>query len=108
MKQLIIAFVAMTVMAMNANAQNNDESQTFRRMSCFLELTEEQTEPVRISMEQFSTAMARQGDFWSVRKSVARHKKQMKRILSKQQYDKYEDIFNLTLRNNVRLHFARS
>ena len=45
--------------------------------------------------------------FRSANKIVDRHKKQMKQILSDKQYKKYEEIFDLTVRNTVKINIER-
>ena len=111
---MMIALVAMFVMTMSANAQSNDQSLMFKRMSCYLELTEGQMESVKTSMTQLSNSLEalsldqrRFGKFRAANKIVAHHKKQMKHILSEEQYNKFEEIFDLTIANTVKINVAR-
>ena len=114
MKKIIFAIVAMLVMTMSANAKSNDSSVFFKRMSCYLELDKNQMETVKVSMAEFNNAMeslsqkrGRGMGFRSANKIVDRHKKQMKQILSDKQYKKYEEIFDLTVRNTVKINIER-
>ena len=104
----------MLVMTMSANAKSNDSSVFFKRMSCYLELDKNQMETVKVSMAEFNNAMeslsqkrGRGMGFRSANKIVDRHKKQMKQILSDKQYKKYEEIFDLTVRNTVKINIER-
>ena len=114
MKKIIFAIVAMLAMTMSANAKSNDSSVFFKRMSCYLELDKNQMETVKVSMAEFNNAMeslsqkrGRGMGFRSANKIVDRHKKQMKQILSDKQYKKYEEIFDLTVRNTVKINIER-
>ena len=114
MKKMIFAIVAMLVMTMSANAKSDDSSVFFKRMSCYLELDKNQMETVKVSMAEFNNAMeslsqkrGRGMGFRSANKIVDRHKKQMKQILSDKQYKKYEEIFDLTVRNTVKINIER-
>ena len=114
MKKIIFAIVAMLVMTMSANAKSNDSSVFFKRMSCYLELDKNQMETVKVSMAEFNNAMeslsqkrGRGMGFRSANKIVDRHKKQMKQILSDKQYKKYEEIFDLTVRNTIKINIER-
>ena len=114
MKKIIFAIVAMLVMTMSVNAKSNDSSVFFKRMSCYLELDKNQMETVKVSMAEFNNAMeslsqkrGRGMGFRSANKIVDRHKKQMKQILSDKQYKKYEEIFDLTVRNTVKINIDR-
>jgi len=114
MKKIIFAIVAMLVMTMSANAKSNDSSVFFKRMSCYLELDKNQMETVKVSMAEFNNAMeslsqkrGRGMGFRSANKIVDRHKKQMKQILSDKQYKKFEEIFDLTVRNTVKINLDR-
>ncbi|MBO4482704.1 MAG: hypothetical protein J5735_02700 [Prevotella sp.] len=114
MKKIIFAIVAMLVMTMSVNAKSNDSSVFFKRMSCYLELDKNQMETVKVSMAEFNNAMeslsqkrGRGMGFRSANKIVDRHKKQMKQILSDKQYKKYEEIFDLTVRNTVKINIER-
>jgi len=114
MKKMMIALVAMFVMTMSANAQSNDQSLMFKRLNCYLELTESQIEPVMVSMRQFNSSMedlskkGRGMRFMAADKIVECHKKQMKNILSEKQYQKFEEMFNLTISNTIKINMARS
>ena len=114
MKMMIFALVAMFAMTMSVNAKSNDASLFFKRMSCYLELDKNQMETVKVSMAQFNESMEslthQRGHgrgFKSVNNIVDRHKKQMKQILSDKQYKKYEEIFDLTVRNTVKINIDR-
>ena len=114
MKKMIFALVAMFAMTMSVNAKSNDASLFFKRMSCYLELDKNQMETVKVSMAQFSESMEslthQRGHgrgFKSVNNIVDRHKKQMKQILSDKQYKKFEEIFDLTVRNTAKINFDR-
>ena len=114
MKKMIFALVAMFAMTMSVNAKSNDTSMFFKRMSCYLELDKNQMETVKVSMAEFNESMealshkrGRGMGFRSANKIVDRHKKQMKQILSDKQYKKYEEIFDLTFRNTVKLNIER-
>ena len=114
MKKIIFAIVAMLAMTMSVNAKSNDSSVFFKRMSCYLELDKNQMETVKVSMAEFNNAMeslsqkrGRGMGFRSANKIVDRHKKQMKQILSDKQYKKYEEIFDLTVRNTVKINIER-
>ena len=115
MKKMIFALVAMFAMTMSANAKsNNDASLFFKRVSCYLELDKNQMETVKVSMAQFNESMESLSQhrghgrgFRAANKIVDRHKKQMKQILSDKQYKKYEEIFDLTVRNTVKINIDR-
>lgn len=113
MKKMIFAIVAMFVMTMSVNAKSNDSSVFFKRMSCYLELDKNQMETVKVSMAEFNNAMENlsqkrsRGMGFKSAKIVDRHKKQMKQILSDKQYKKYEEIFDLTFRNTVKINIER-
>ena len=114
MKKMIFALVAMFAMTMSVNAKSNDSSLFFKRMSCYLELDKNQMETVKVSMAQFNESMEslthQRGHgrgFKSVNNIVDRHKKQMKQILSDKQYKKFEEIFDLTVRNTAKINFER-
>ena len=111
---MIFAIVAMFVMTMSVNAKSNDTSMFFKRMSCYLELDKNQMETVKVSMAEFNESMealshkrGRGMGFRSANKIVDRHKKQMKQILNDKQYKKYEEIFDLTFRNTVKINIER-
>lgn len=111
---MIFAIVAMFVMTMSANAQSNNSSVFFKRMSCYLELDKNQMETVKVSMAEFNNAMealsqnrGRGMGFWTANKIVDHHKKQMMQILSDKQYKKFEEIFDLTVRNTVKINLDR-
>ena len=110
MKKMMIAFVAMFVMTMSANAQSNDNNGNFSfdRMSSYLELTIDQREPVKTAMAQLNSSMeayyrlqdvSRGGEAWE--KIQDRHKKTMKKLLSEKQYNKYVQIFDLTVKHTA-------
>ena len=114
MKKMIFALVVMVAMTMSVNAKSNDTSMFFKRMSCYLELDKNQMETVKVSMAEFNEAMesishqrGRGKGFKSVNNIVDRHKKQMKQILSDKQYKKYEEIFDLTVRNTFKINIER-
>ena len=113
MKKIIFAIVAMLVMTMSVNAKSNDSSVFFKRMSCYLELDKNQMETVKVSMAEFNNAMEAlsqnkgRGMGFRANKIVDRHKKQMKQILSDKQYKKFEEIFDLTVRNTVKINLDR-
>ena len=107
---MMIALVAMFTMAMSANAQSNDYNGglSFDRMSSYLELTADQIEPVKTAMQQFNSSMeayyqlqdaSKGSEAWE--KIQARHKMTMQKILSKAQYDKYIQTFDLTAKNTA-------
>ena len=107
---MMIAFVAMFVMTMSANAQSNDNNGnlSFDRMSSYLELTIDQREPVKTAMAQLNSSMeayyqlqdvSRGGEAWE--KIQDRHKKTMKKLLSEKQYNKYVQIFDLTVKHTA-------
>ena len=110
MKKMMIALVAMFVMTMSANAQRNDNNSnlSFDRMSSYLELTIDQREPVKTAMAQLNSSMeayyrlqdvSRGGEAWE--KIQDRHKKTMKKILNEKQYNKYVQIFDLTVKHTA-------
>ena len=110
MKKMIFALVAMFVMTMSANAQSDDSNGklSFDRMSSCLELRVNQIEPVKTAMAQFSSSMeafyqlkdaSKRAEAWQM--IQARHKKTMKKILSSRQYDKYVQLFDLTVTNTA-------
>ena len=110
MKKMMIALVAMLVMTMSANAQSNNNGGkiSFDRLSSYLELTINQIKPVKTAMAQFSSSMdafyqlqdaSKEGEAWE--KIQTRHKKTMKKILSEKQYNKYVQIFDLTVKNTA-------
>ena len=114
MKKIVFAIVAMFVMTMSVNAKTNDSSVFFKRISCYLELDKNQMETVKVSMAEFNDAMenlsqqrGRGMGFRYAHKIVNRHKKQMKQILSDKQYKKFEEIFDLTVRNTAKINFDR-
>ena len=114
MKKIVFAIVLMFAMTISVNAKSNDSSVFFKRMSCYLELDKNQMETVKVSMAEFNNAMeslsqkrGRGMGFRSANKIVDRHKKQMKQILSDKQYKKYEEIFDLTVRNTVKINIER-
>ena len=114
MKKMIFALVVMFAMTMSVNAKSNDTSMFFKRMSCYLELDKNQMETVKVSMAEFNKSMealshkrGRGMGFRSANKIVDRHKKQMKQILNDKQYKKYEEIFDLTVRNTVKINIER-
>ena len=109
MKKMMIALVAMFVMTMSANAQSDNQSNlSFDRMSNYLELTVNQVEPVKTAMAQFSASMeayyqlqdsSKSAETWE--KIQKRHKETMRRILNEKQYNKYVQIFDLTVHNTA-------
>jgi hypothetical protein len=113
MKKMIFALVVMFAMTMSVNAKSNDTSMFFKRMSCYLELDKNQMETVKVSMAEFNNAIEAishkrgRGMGFRSAKIVDRHKKQMKQILSDKQYKKYEEIFDLTVRNTVKINIER-
>ena len=114
MKKIVFAIVVMFAMTMNVNAKSNDSSVFFKRISCYLELDKNQMETVKVSMAEFNESMeslshqrGRGKGFKSVNNIVDRHKKQMKQILTDKQYKKFEEIFDLTVRNTAKINFDR-
>jgi len=116
---MMIALVAMFAMTMSANAQSDDREVTFKRLSCYLELTEGQMDQVRTSMAIYDSGMEhlfqpenrpmghRRGRFFREFNEIQnQHKKQMKLILNEKQYDKFEQLFNLTIENNFIIGMA--
>ena len=110
MKKMIFALVAMVMMAMNAKAQSNDNNGklTFDRLASYLELTSNQIEPVKTAMAQFESSMEAYNQLQNATKGIeawekiqARHKQNLKRILSEKQYDKYVKMLDLTARNTA-------
>ena len=110
MKKMMIALVAMFVMTMSAFAQSNDNNVNFSfdRMCSYLELTIDQREPVKTAMLQLTSSMealyqledpSKGAEAWE--KIQARHKKTMKNLLSEKQYDKYVQMFDLTVKNTA-------
>ena len=109
MKKMIIAIVAMFAMTMSANAQSvNDSKLTFDRLSSYLDLTINQVEPVKKAMAQLAASTeacfqlkdgTKTGETWEIVQD--RHKKTMKNLLSEKQYNKYEQIFDLTVKNTA-------
>ena len=110
MKKMMIALVAMFVMTMSTFAQSNDNNGnlSFDRMSSYLELTIDQREPVKTAMAQLNSSMeayyrlqdvSRGGEAWE--KIQDRHKKTMKKLLSEKQYNKYVQIFVLTVKHTA-------
>ena len=110
MKKMIFALVAMVMMTMSVNAQseNNSKPMTFGRLSSFLELRVNQVEPVKTAMAQFEQSMgafyqaqntSKGGETWE--KILAGHKKAMKKVLSKKQYEKYVNTLELTVKNTA-------
>ena len=108
MKKMMIALVAMFVMTMSANAQSDNSSMTFDRLSSYLELTADQMEPVKTAMAQFTNSMealyqikdATKGmEAWG--KIQERHMMSMKQILDEKQYEKYNQTFTLTAKNTA-------
>ena len=110
MKKMMTALVAMLVMVMSANAQSNGNNGnlSFDRMSSYLELTIDQREPVKTAMAQLNSSMeayyrlqdvSRGGEAWE--KIQDRHKKTMKKLLSEKQYNKYVQIFDLTVKHTA-------
>ena len=110
MKKMIFALVAMVMMTMSANAQSNDNNSklTFDRLASYLELKVNQVEPVKTALAQFSSSMeayyqlqdtSKGGEAWE--KIQANHKKTMKKILSEKQYNKYVQIFDLTVKHTA-------
>ena len=116
---MMIALVAMFAMTMSANAQSDDREVTFKRLICYLELTEGQMDQVRTSMAIYDSGMEhlfqpenrpmghRRGRFFREFNEIQnQHKKQMKLILNEKQYDKFEQLFNLTIENNFIIGMA--
>ena len=110
MKKMMIALVAMFVMTMSAFAQSNDNSSNFSfdRMCSYLDLTVDQREPVKTAMLQLTSSMealyqlddpSKGAEAWE--KIQARHKKTMKKLLNEKQYDKYVQMFDLTIKNTA-------
>ena len=110
MKKMRIALVAMFVMTMSANAQSNDNNGkiSFDRLSRYLELKVNQIEPVKTALAQFSSSMeayyqlqdtSKGGEAWE--KIQAHHKATMKKILSEKQYQKYNQMLDLTVKNTA-------
>ena len=111
MKKIISALVVMFAMTMSVNAKSNDTSMFFKRIGCYLELDKNQIETVEVSMDEFNESMESLSDQIGTDKTVDniidRHKKQMKHILNDKQYKKYEEIFDLTVRNTVKINIER-
>ena len=108
MKKMIIALVAMVMMAMSTNAQSNDNNGklTFDRLASYLELTINQMEPAKTAMAQFERSMEAYYQLQNVSKNVevweniqTRHKQTMKKVLTEKQYNKYVNMFDLTVKN---------
>ena len=109
MKRMIFALVAMVMMTMSANAQNNNSSATmFDRWARYLELRINQVEQVRTAMAQFESSMqayyqlqdaSKAGETWE--KIQTRHKATMKKVLDEKQYDKYVMVFDQTVKNTA-------
>ncbi len=109
MKKMMIALVAMFVMTMSANAQSdNNKQMTFDRLSSYLELTSTQVEQVKTAMAQFNSSLealyqikdsSKSMEAWQ--KIEAGHMKKMKQILSKKQFEKYNETFQLTAKNTA-------
>ena len=77
-------------------------------------LDKNQMETVKVSMAEFNESMenlsqqrGKRMGFWTANKIVDHHKKQMKQILSDKQYKKFEEIFDLTVRNTVKINLDR-
>ena len=110
MKKMMIAFVAMFVMTMSANAQSSDNNDklSFDRMSSYLELKVNQIEPVKTAMAQFASSMeayyqlkdaSKGAEAWE--KIQDRHKATMKKVLNEKQYKKYTRMLDLTVKNTA-------
>ena len=109
MKRMIFALVAMVMMTMSANAQNDNSSAAmFDRWARYLELRINQVEQVRTAMAQFESSMqayyqlqdaSKAGETWE--KIQARHKATMKKVLDEKQYDKYVMVFDQTVKNTA-------
>ena len=105
MKKMILAFVAMVVTTMSANAQSNNREITFDRISGYLELTTEQVEPVRTAFAQFMESQksvqnvqgSEQAEGWG--KVIERHLDTMKKVLTEKQYQKYDTLLNQSILN---------
>lgn len=107
MKKMAIALVAMFVMTVSANAQSDNNSKlSFQRLSNYLELTTSQVKPVKTAMAQLMMSMeayyqldnqSEAQETWQ--KIQARHKATMKKVLTKKQYKKYEQMLDLTIKN---------
>lgn len=109
MKKMMIALVAMFVMTMSANAQSENYGRmTFDQLSSFLELRVEQVEPVKTAMAQFINSMEALNQlkdstkgYEAWQKIEARHMKAMQAILSEKQFNKYEQMLDLTAKNTA-------
>ena len=106
---MMIALVAMFVMTMSANAQNDNYGKmTFDQLSSYLELRVDQVEPVKTAMAQFTSSMEALYQIKDAAKGAgawqnieARHMKTMQSLLSKKQFEKYNETFKLTAKNTA-------
>ena len=110
MKKTIFALVAMMATALTSLAQNetamqttNDPTIKFERICENLNLTAEQREPVKTAMMQLSASLQsldkaqsdeEMGTTWD--KIHTRHLQTMQRILTKKQFERYVQLFELT------------
>ena len=112
MKKFMIALVAMFAMTMSANAQSNNnkyESQvTAAQIASYLDLRIDQQDAFNTAMAQFNSSMeslyklqdpTKGLEAWQ--KIKARHEQTMKKVLNDKQYDKYMEMFELTVKNTT-------
>ena len=110
MKKFMIALVAMFAMTMSANAQsiNNNSGVTASQIASYIDLRIDQQDAFNTAMAQFSSSMeaiyklqdpAKGMEAWQ--KIKARHEQTMKKVLNDKQYDKYMEMFELTVKNTT-------
>ena len=111
MKKMIIALVAMFAMTMSANAQSNNkyESQvTTAQIASYLDLRIDQQDAFNTAMAQMTKSMeaiyqlkdpSKGMEAWQ--KIKTRHENTMKKVLNDKQYDKYMEMFELTVKNTT-------
>ena len=110
MKKFMIALVAMFAMTMSANAQsiNNNSGVTASQIASYIDLRIDQQDAFNTAMAQFSSSMeaiyklqdpAKSMEAWQ--KIKARHEQTMKKVLNDKQYDKYMEMFELTVKNTT-------
>lgn len=114
MKKIVLTVSFVLTMCMNVFAEETavadtkcyDMSVNYKRLGCFLELTEDQVDAVKAIHEQFRMNMnfASDGKSEKQRNSVVRNAittdiKWMRCVLNDEQYKKYITVLNATLVN---------
>jgi hypothetical protein len=112
-KMMTAVLMMMAVCVTNAQSTNDgiDRSVTFERITEYLNIGPNQIAPFGVAIEQLVVSIDVMNNLDDSQKTlensdkiIKRHKKTVKRILTKKQYNKYCNIIDLTIQNHIDKH----